>query len=233
MCSRHRTIATINDLNTQLEVGAGGFQGSTNPAYVYTVIDAGPNAASHDDVRVLTNSLAYVMSQGSAFLLDADDTTSFDFPANYVVLNFETPPSLATSAALFRTVGQIDDELFSTDTSGYTQVRMRVSLTAIRCARRPVHRRLCCGRCCVRSGVHADRAGSAGALPGRGCLSRQRLVHGYASARNTSLESRHRVIGRWGVSARFICGSLYKCSGGSERAARGVVTRSCPRSHAC
>ena len=51
-------ITTINNLNTQFEVGAGGFQGSTNPAYVYTVIDAGPNAASHDDVRVLTNSLA-------------------------------------------------------------------------------------------------------------------------------------------------------------------------------
>jgi hypothetical protein len=61
------------------------------------------------------------MSQASAFLLDADNPSNFDFPANYVVLNFETPPPIARSAALFRTVGRIDPELFATDTSGYTQ----------------------------------------------------------------------------------------------------------------
>jgi len=104
-------ITTINDLNTRFAVGAGGFAGSTNPSFVYTVIDDGPNAASAGDVRVLTDSLGYVMSQASAFLLDA----------NYVVLNFATPPSIAKSAALFRTVGRIDRELFATDTSGYTQ----------------------------------------------------------------------------------------------------------------
>ena len=64
-------------------MGAGGFAGRTNPSYVYTVIDDGPNAASLGDVKVLTDSLGYVMSQASAFLLDADDTSSFDFPANY------------------------------------------------------------------------------------------------------------------------------------------------------
>ena len=114
-------ITTINELNTRLAVGAGGFAGHTNPSYVYTIIDDGPNAASLGDVKVLTDSLGYVMSQGSAFLLDADNPSSFDFPANYVVLNFEAPPPLARSAALFRTVGRIDPELFATDTSGYTQ----------------------------------------------------------------------------------------------------------------
>jgi len=114
-------ISTINDLNTHFAVGAGGFAGATNPAFVYTVMDDGPNAASAADVRVLTDSLGYVLSQGSAFLLDADDPTAFDFPANYVVLNFAAPPPIARSAALFRTVGQIDPELFETDTSGYTQ----------------------------------------------------------------------------------------------------------------
>jgi len=88
---------------------------------VYTVSDDGPNAASTADVKVLTDSLGYVMSQGSAFLLDDDDTSSFDFPANYVVLNFSTPPPLGVSAALFELVGRIDHELFDTDTSGYTQ----------------------------------------------------------------------------------------------------------------
>jgi len=114
-------VSTINGLNTRFEVGAGGFAGATNPAYVYTVIDSGLNAASHDDIKVLTDSLGYVFSQFSAFLLDADNPASFDFPANYVVLNFPAPPRLAQSAALFRTVGRIDTELFSTDTSGYTQ----------------------------------------------------------------------------------------------------------------
>ena len=114
-------ITTINDLNTHFAVGAGGFAGSTNPAFVYTVMDDGPNAASTEDVEVLTDSLGYVLSQGSAFLLDADDPSSFDFPANYVVLNFAAPPPIAASAALFRTVGRIDPELFETDTSGYTQ----------------------------------------------------------------------------------------------------------------
>jgi hypothetical protein len=114
-------ITTINDLNTHFALGAGGFAGHTNPSYVYTVIDEGPNAASVADVRVLTDSLAYVLSQGSAFLLDADNASSFDFPASYLVLNFKTPPPLAASAALFEAVGRIDPELFETDTSGYTQ----------------------------------------------------------------------------------------------------------------
>jgi len=114
-------ITTINDLNTRFAVGAGGFAGSTNPAFVYTVMDDGPNAASIGDVRVLTDSLGYVLSQGSAFLLDADDPSSFDFAANYVVLNFATPPPLEASAALFDAVGRIDPELFATDSSGYTQ----------------------------------------------------------------------------------------------------------------
>jgi hypothetical protein len=114
-------ITTINDLNTRFAVGAGGFAGATNPAFVYTVIDHGPNAASIGDVKVLTDSLGYVLSQGSAFLLDSDDPTSFDFAANYVVLNFPKPPPLAASAALFEAVGRIDPALFATDTSGYTQ----------------------------------------------------------------------------------------------------------------
>jgi hypothetical protein len=114
-------VNTINGLNTHFEVGAGGFAGETNPSFVYTVLDKGPNAASLNDIKVLTNSLGFVLSQGSAFLLDADDLGVLDFDANFVVLNFATPPPLGASAALFRTVGRIDRDLFATDTSGYTQ----------------------------------------------------------------------------------------------------------------
>ena len=70
---------------------------------------------------MLTNSLGYVFSQGSAFLLDANDPGSYGFPANYVVLEFDGTPTIEESAALFETVGSIDPELFSTDSSGYTQ----------------------------------------------------------------------------------------------------------------
>ena len=119
--SKTRAITTINGLNTSVAVGAGGFMGRTNPSFVFTVLDDGPNAGSAADVKVLTDSLGYVMSQASAFLLDSDDTSGFDFPANYVVLNFPATPTIARSAALFETVGRIDPELFETDTSGYTQ----------------------------------------------------------------------------------------------------------------
>ena len=120
LASAH-AISTVNDLNSHFEVGAGGLMGETNPAYVYTIIDTGPNGASIADIKVLTDSLGYVLSQGSAFLLEADDTAAFDFPANYVVLNFDRPPSIQRSARLFETVGQIDPALFETDSSGYTQ----------------------------------------------------------------------------------------------------------------
>ena len=119
--TQNGAISTIGALNTHFEVGAGGFMGSTNPAFVYTVIDNGPGGASQTDVKVLTDSLGYVLSQGSAFLLDAGNPASYDFPANYVVLNFAATPKIQASAALFETVGQIDPELFSTDSSGYTQ----------------------------------------------------------------------------------------------------------------
>ena len=112
---------TINDLNTSYAVGAGGFAGATNPSFVFTFLDDGPNAASRHDILVLTNSLGYVMSQSSAFLLDSDDPDAFDFPANYIVVNFAAPPSIEQSASFFEAVGRIDPELFATDTSGYTQ----------------------------------------------------------------------------------------------------------------
>ena len=66
-----RATTTINNLNVSFAVGAGGFAGATNPSFVYTVIDKGPNSVSTDDVKVLTDSLGYVLSQGSGFLLDA------------------------------------------------------------------------------------------------------------------------------------------------------------------
>ena len=116
-----QAIGTINSLNTHFEVTAGGFAGHTNPTYAYTIIDSGPNAASMFDIKVLTNSLGYVFSQESTFLLDTDNASSFEKPANYLVLNFAKVPTLDDSAALFEAVGRVDPKYFTTDEAGYTQ----------------------------------------------------------------------------------------------------------------
>jgi hypothetical protein len=121
LLSKQRVTRTINDRNTRVHVAGGGFAGNTNPTYAFTVVDSGPNAATHADFQRLTDSLGYVMSQDSVFLLDGDDPTTFDFPANYVILEFRHTPRIEQSAQLFETVGRIDPELFETDTSGYTQ----------------------------------------------------------------------------------------------------------------
>ena len=129
LLSHERVTTTLDDRNTRFQVAAGGFQGHTNPTFAFSAIDSGANAASHADLQALTDSLGFVMTQDSVFLLDEDRTTSFDFPTSYVVLKFHRTPRLEDSAALFETVGDIDPQLFETDTSGYTQVgRSYVSL---------------------------------------------------------------------------------------------------------
>ncbi|HEX3476985.1 MAG TPA: hypothetical protein VHT91_18305 [Kofleriaceae bacterium] len=124
-----RVTTTLDARNLRFAVSAGGFQGDTNPTFAFAATDRGPHAASHADLQAITDSLGFVMTQDSGFLLDEDDPTSFDFPTSYAVLVFRRTPPLEASAALFETVGQIDPELFDTDTSGYTQVgRSYVSL---------------------------------------------------------------------------------------------------------
>ena len=119
--ARTGATTTINASNISFSVAGGGFNGRTTASIVFTVVDSGPHAASHADIAILTNSLGYVFSQGSAFLLDADNSSSFAFPANYIVLHFDHVPTIQESDALFATVGQIDPQLYSTTTSGYTQ----------------------------------------------------------------------------------------------------------------
>jgi hypothetical protein len=127
--ARERVTTTVSDRNTRFRLSAGGFAGTTNPTYAFRLTDTGPNAVSHADIQVLTDSLGFAMSQDSVFLLDEDNPASFEFPANFVALEFRHTPPLGASAALFETVGRIDPALFETDTSGYTQVgRSYISL---------------------------------------------------------------------------------------------------------
>src|SRR5712691_6776067 len=48
-------ISTVNPGNTRILVAAGGFEAVTDPSYVFTVQDSGPNAASAADINVLDN----------------------------------------------------------------------------------------------------------------------------------------------------------------------------------
>lgn len=114
-------ISTINRRNTTFAVSVGGFAGGSSPAITSISNDRGRRGVSEADITVLSNALGYVFSQGSAFLLDGDDPDSFDFPANYVLLRFDSTPPIQQPAALFETVGRIDPALFETDSSGYTQ----------------------------------------------------------------------------------------------------------------
>jgi hypothetical protein len=124
-----RVTTTLDARNLRFAVSAGGFQGRTNPTFSFAATDSGPRAASHADIQAVADGLGFVMTQDSAFLLDEDRATSFDFPSSYIVLEFRRTPPVEASAALFETVGRIDPELFDTDTSGYTQVgRAYVSL---------------------------------------------------------------------------------------------------------
>ena len=106
------------------------------------MIDNGPNAASLDDVKVLTDSLGYVLSQGSAFLLDAVNTTSFDFPANYVVLNFAKPPSIASVGEAVRDRRRDRPRALRDRYERLYPVRPRLPVAAIRRPRRAIHRGL-------------------------------------------------------------------------------------------
>ena len=216
--SATKAITTINDLNTHVSVGAGGFAGATNPSYVFTVIDAGPNAASTDDVKVLTDSLGYVMSQASAFLLDSDDTSSFDFPASYVVLNFATPPPLAASAALFEKVGRIDRELFATDTSGYTQYgRAYLSLQSAVSPERFIDGYV---RAAAAFGVEYTPVINGRRRSSReGPLSRETTGRPVRAARSTWRGFPQAAIVRSRAFARSICVSPAKCSAGSSTTA--------------
>jgi hypothetical protein len=60
----HGAINSVTSANTRFLVAAGGFEGATNPSYVFTVQDSGPGAVRMRDVDVLDNALGYVLNQG-------------------------------------------------------------------------------------------------------------------------------------------------------------------------
>ena len=117
------TVTTLNDANIFFSVAAGGFEGTTNPTYLFTIVDSGVNAASVADVETLVNALGYVLSQGGTIHFSPDDSGAYDFPLDYVTTTFtDRAPSGARAQAFFEHVGTVDPALFSGAFAGYTQL---------------------------------------------------------------------------------------------------------------
>ncbi len=88
--SDNKAISTINPGNTRYGVAAGGFQGVTDPSYVFRIEDFGPVAASASDIFVLDNALGFVLNQGGTaqFGLSYNLSNPYTFPLAYAIVTF-------------------------------------------------------------------------------------------------------------------------------------------------
>ena len=118
----HGAITSVTSTNTRFRVAAGGFEGATNPSYVFTVQDSGPDAASMRDVNVLDNALGYVLSQGGTVHFSADNAKAYAFVLDYAVVTFLGTLSGEEAGQFFEGLGKIDPALFSGLFAGFTQI---------------------------------------------------------------------------------------------------------------
>jgi hypothetical protein len=122
-------ITTINSSNTRFRVAAGGFEGITNPSFVFTVEDSGPDGASAADVAVLSNALGYVLSQGGTAHFSPDNSKAFDFPLDYAVVTFTGTLTGLVAKGFFDFLGTINPALWSGTFAGFTQIDFQSSNT--------------------------------------------------------------------------------------------------------
>src|SRR5215510_2093221 len=122
-------ISTVNSGNTRFLVAAGGFEAVTNPSFVFTVQDSGPNAASAADINVLDNVLGYVLNQGGTAHFSPDNTKAYDFPLDYAVVTFTGTLSGVQAKGFFDFLGTIDPALWSGPLAGFTQIDFQGSPT--------------------------------------------------------------------------------------------------------
>src|SRR5215510_1396365 len=115
-------ISTVNSGNTRFLVAAGGFEAVTNPSFVFTVQDSGPNAVSAADIDVLDNALGYVLNQGGTAHFSPDNAKAYDFPLDYAVVTFTGALSGVQAKGFFDYLGTIDPALWSGTFAGFTQI---------------------------------------------------------------------------------------------------------------
>ena len=123
------TISSVTSTNTRVVVAAGGFEGGTNPSFVFTVKDSGAGSVTEADVDVLGNALGYVLSQGSTAHFSPDNFKAYAFPLDYILVTFLGMLSGDEAQAFFEHLDTIDEALFSGLFAGFTQVDLPGSLT--------------------------------------------------------------------------------------------------------
>ena len=129
MLASNGAISTVNSGNTKFLVAAGGFEAVTDPSYVFTVQDSGPNAASATDIDVLDNALGYVLNQGGTAHFSPDNAKAYDFPLDYAVVTFADTLSGVQAKGFFDYLGTIDPALWSGQFAGFTQIDFHSSPT--------------------------------------------------------------------------------------------------------
>ena len=122
-------ISTVNSGNTRFRVAAGGFEGVTDPSYVFTVQDSGPNGVSEADVDVLDNALGYVLSQSGTAHFSPDNARAYDFSLDYAVVTFAGTLTGVQAKQFFDYLGTIDSALWSGQFAGFTQIDFHNSPT--------------------------------------------------------------------------------------------------------
>jgi hypothetical protein len=127
--SDNGAISSVTSTNTHAVVAAGGFEGGTNPSFVFTVQDSGAGAVTEADVDVLSNALGYVLNQGATAHFSPDNFKAYAFPLDYVLVTFSGTLSGAEAQAFFKHLGTIDEALFSGLFAGFTQIDLAGSLT--------------------------------------------------------------------------------------------------------
>jgi hypothetical protein len=116
------TTTTIRPGNTEIRVGAGGFQAVTNPSFILTLQDYGHDAANHDDIAALSNALGYVLNQGGTAHFNLDLAKAYDFALDYAVVSFTGTLTGVQAKAFFDHLGTIDPALWSGLFAGFTQI---------------------------------------------------------------------------------------------------------------
>jgi hypothetical protein len=124
--SDHRAISTVIPGNTSYLVAAGGFQGVTDPSYVFTMLDSGPVAVNQSDVWVLDNVLGYVLNQGGTaqFGLRYNPDNPNEFANAYAVVTFKGSLTGEHAEAFFNYLGTIDPALWTGTNAGFTQINL-------------------------------------------------------------------------------------------------------------
>src|SRR5262245_43776703 len=127
--SANAAISTVTIGNTHVVVAAGGFEGSTNPSFVFTVQDTGAGSVTSADVNVLSNALGYVLNQGGTAHFSPENFKAYAFPIDYALVTFSGTLNGGEAEAFFEHLGTIDQALFNGRFAGFTQVDLPGSPT--------------------------------------------------------------------------------------------------------